>query len=109
MREEEGGEVTIGPDGISRNQFGVREDRMPRLDAYDTGTVYAVWCKYCLKYHTHSRENGSRVAHCHRDTPYRDSEYLIVKVGMWKDRPPHECGKRHGIDIVRCRAKKVKA
>ena len=52
------------------------------VDCYDTGTQYVFWCRYCRRWHFHGRENGHRVAHCHRpESPYRFDGYILHCIG----------------------------
>jgi hypothetical protein len=50
----------------------------PILEAIDTGENYAVWCKYCNRWHYHSRIDGHRVAHCFNlSSPYKETGYEV--------------------------------
>ena len=62
--------------------------KAPVLDAYETAYTYRVWCSFCRYWHSHSKEDGHRVAHCHTVlSPYYDSGYFIKRVGTWQERP----------------------
>jgi hypothetical protein len=51
----------------------------PVLDAEPDprGTGWRVWCRHCHCYHRHGALEGHRVAHCRRDTPYRETGYVL--------------------------------
>ena len=59
----------------------------PRLPAYfreslkPTDHFLAVWCKYCGCLHLHGEGEGSRVAPCLIDTPYKSTGYYLVSTG----------------------------
>jgi hypothetical protein len=52
----------------------------------DHGTrLYAMWCPWCRRPHTHGDNAGqavtNRAAHCHTDSPFRDTGYTLHVVG----------------------------
>lgn len=65
--------------------------KYPRLQAWEISTpelfgsgthkAWAVWCKYCRLYHSHSPEAGHRIGHCNISSPYRDNGYVLVGGG----------------------------
>lgn len=69
----------------------------PVLDAYEDGTCWRVWCRYCHVWHTHSRGAGHRVAHCLvAESPYRQTGYTLRDAGPFTAarRRQEECGDR---------------
>ena len=63
----------------------------PRLPAYlcDDGAQVRVWCRFCDCWHYHGAGVlGHRAAHCHSDSPYRETGHVLV----W---PPEEAGSGH--------------
>lgn len=55
------------------------------FDKIDKPVIHAIkeknnlkfWCKFCNTIHYHSQEEGPRVAHCFKDTPYSETGYFL--------------------------------
>lgn len=42
--------------------------------------VFTFWCPWCHVFHTHSAENGHRLAHCyHERSPLKKTGYILVE------------------------------
>ncbi len=60
--------------------------KYPRLPAYMFGKPgreqFGVWCCWCDCWHFHGavakEEYGHRVAHCHTDSPYQRTGYVLT-------------------------------
>jgi len=50
---------------------------LPRSDFLDGLTF---WCPWCKKWHLHGTTDGSRVAHCFIDTPFKRTGYIVKKM-----------------------------
>jgi len=35
------------------------------------------WCPYCRKWHIHGDGEGHRIAHCMKETPFKDTGYIL--------------------------------
>lgn len=41
------------------------------------GGDWFVWCPFCKTNHHHSKGEGSRVAHCTKETPFKETGYIL--------------------------------
>jgi len=61
----------------------VPRDNIPVVKGFQDGESIMVWCPFCRCFHSHGvrdgREimQGHRVAHCHKDTPFKATGYYI--------------------------------
>lgn len=54
---------------------------IPVVPAYHRNDDYCVWCEGCFTWHFHGAGNGSRISHCTKDTPYRETGYNLQYAG----------------------------
>jgi hypothetical protein len=60
------------------------DSKYPALPAWQwhEGGQTVVWCRHCSRYHMHGLGSfGHRIAHCHADSPYLHSDYVLVDAG----------------------------
>lgn len=61
----------------------MKKPAVPVLSGYETrkpGLLQIAWCEHCHRWHTHSRGDGFRKAHCEAG-PYKTSGYTLKTVG----------------------------
>ncbi len=50
----------------------------PVVNATKDGRGHLIfWCSYCDQPHIHGAEEGPRVAHCYKPTPYTETGYVL--------------------------------
>jgi hypothetical protein len=61
--------------------------QIPEIKAYDTGKHFVVWCRFCLRYHYHSRVSGHAFCHCFDSRP--DHRYALGYLLVFAGPAPH--------------------
>lgn len=74
---------------IKKGTYGaydpIKKKYLPVLAAFNNGRGgLAVWCPWCCTWHHHSAGDGHREVHCHIDTPFRESGYILREVKLPK-------------------------
>jgi hypothetical protein len=57
------------------------ETKYPVVEAIEYGNEEGLkmYCEYCKKWHHHGIYEGHRVAHCDKDTPYKETGYILKR------------------------------
>lgn len=56
------------------------EQAAPTVTAAPDGRGHLIfWCAYCDQPHIHGAEEGHRVAHCGKPTPYTETGYVLKR------------------------------
>lgn len=56
------------------------QKKIPIIHAWREGRQLIFWCPYCRKEHYHGLGDGHRAAHCFRESPYRETGYILEEV-----------------------------